>query len=274
MGFALSRKSFRIKALTCATLREARESARIVGSSPHALVDNAVAASEGEVILITVADRDIPKVVKELTESPVAWAGKTVLHCSGLLPSAVLSPLGKKGAAIGSLHPVQSVCGKRPVRSRFRNVYFGLEGERRSLTVARRIVKALGGRPLMLRAKDKPLYHAACGIASNYLVVVLEIAISLLREIGLSEEFAGRVLFPLVEGTLRNAQEFGVEGSLTGPVVRGDVETVRAHLKALRSRPSVRGIYTALGARALLLARRGGLSQETIRSLRKSLEGR
>jgi predicted short-subunit dehydrogenase-like oxidoreductase (DUF2520 family) len=233
-----------------------------------------LAASEGETILITVPDREIQRVVQELSKSPVAWPQKTVLHCSGLLPSAVLLPLKKEGAAIGSLHPAQSVCRKRPLPGQFRNVYFGLEGERRSLVVARKIVKALEGHPLILRPEDKPLYHAACGIASNYFVVVLETAVSLLRGMGLSEELAGRVLFPLVEGTLRNAKEFGVEASLTGPIVRGDIGTLRAHLKALRDRPSVRRIYFALGLRALDLARKGGVSPQKVRSLRKLLEGR
>ncbi len=274
LGFSLSRAGFKVKSLSCLTLREARESARIIGTAPQALADNAKAAARGEIVLLCLPDEEIPKVVRELSSSSVPWSNRTVLHCSGLLSSSVLFPLKKKGAVIGSLHPIQAVCRKSPLPGQFRNVFFGLEGEKKALNVAARIVKSLHGHALVLEQKDKPAYHAACVFASNFMVVILDAATSILQGIGFSAEQAGRTLFPLIEGTLQNVKEFGVGASLTGPIVRGDIATIKAHIKAIRSVPSLRRLYSALGAQALKIARKRGLPPGKIKALRKLLEDR
>jgi predicted short-subunit dehydrogenase-like oxidoreductase (DUF2520 family) len=114
----------------------------------------------------------------------------------------------------------------------------------------------LGARPLVIRAADKALYHAACSVASNLLVPLFDLACGLLREIGIGDRDAVEMLWPLAEGTLRGVKQLDRAEALTGPISRGDVETVRRHLHALEKYPAARKIYRLLGAEALRLARR------------------
>ncbi len=95
-----------------------------------------------------------------------------------------------KGALTASLHPIQSFSQKKTEPTHFENIYFGLEGYIEALALSQKIVKQLGGHPLILQAKDKALYHAACSTASNFFVVLLDMAVFLLQQIGLQEEKA------------------------------------------------------------------------------------
>jgi predicted short-subunit dehydrogenase-like oxidoreductase (DUF2520 family) len=136
-------------------------------------------------------------------------------------------------------------------------------------------VRKLGGHSFILKAKDKAVYHSACSIASNFLVVLLDMAVSLLRQTGLNEEKAFQVLLPLVQGTLHNVKKFNMGTSLTGPVIRGDQKTVNSHLKALRAFSSYSGIYRKLAEQALEIARREKrLSSQKIRAMKTLLEER
>jgi predicted short-subunit dehydrogenase-like oxidoreductase (DUF2520 family) len=114
----------------------------------------------------------------------------------------------------------------------------------------------LGARPLVLKGADKALYHAACSLASNLLVPLFDTACGLLREAGIGDREAVEVLWPLAEGTLQSVKRLDRENALTGPISRGDVDTVRKHLHALEKYPAAQKIYRVLGAEALRLASR------------------
>jgi predicted short-subunit dehydrogenase-like oxidoreductase (DUF2520 family) len=136
------------------------------------------------------------------------------------------------------------------------------------------IVRCLGGHVLLLAEKDKPHYHAACALASNAFVALEWTAARLLEGAGVPSDEALRTLLPLVQGTLQNVKSLGPEKALTGPILRGDVETVRRHLAALRSEPEARRIYAALGRQALRLSATGRrLPAGRIRALMRLLEG-
>jgi predicted short-subunit dehydrogenase-like oxidoreductase (DUF2520 family) len=99
-------------------------------------------------------------------------------------------------------------------------------------------------------------------------------AAGLLERAGLDAKTAAATLWPLLQGTLQNVKERGVERALTGPILRGDAGTVRRHLEALQAAPEAREVYVALGKRTLALAARLGLAPGRIRTLRRLLEGR
>ena len=135
------------------------------------------------------------------------------------------------------------------------------------------MIRSLRGNVLLLSEKDKPLYHAACSLASNALIALEWTAAGMLGAAGIGERAAADMLFPLVQGTLQNVKNLGPEKALTGPVLRGDVATVQKHLEALRDDPHARGVYLAMGKQIFRLAEKSGLPAGRVRALKRLLEG-
>ncbi len=180
-----------------------------------------------------------------------------------------MTPLARRGARAASLHPVQSFPRRDLPASVFKGITWGIEGDDRAAEAATAIARSLGGHVLLLAAKDKTRYHAACVLASNALVALEWTAVGVLEEAGVGPDAAVRTLLPLVQGTLQNVKSLGLEDALTGPILRGDVDTVRRHLAALKADPAARRIYASLGLQTLRLARsgkagRGGLAYSRI----------
>jgi len=234
----------------------------------------AAAAAAGDVILLCVPDGAVAEVVAKLAEAPLRWKGKIVLHTSGALSSRELAPLKRAGAAVGSVHPAQSFAGPETPPSRFRGVFFAVEGDPKAAAAGKRLARSVGGRPFAVKPVDKALYHAACSLASNMLVPLFDSACAVLESIGLGPREAARVLLPLVEGTVENLKSLDRSGSLTGPIARGDEETVRLHLQALCDRRKVDDVYRRLGALALEMAEAKGLDPKKVKRLSRRLAGR
>jgi len=273
LGRALAGKGYEIRALTCRRKESAKESRAIIGQG-RAMTDNAAAARLGKVIFLCLPDEEIPRVVSRLARSRVDWTGKIVLHTSGLLPARVLEPLKKKGALIASLHPVQAFPSKKTRPSHFRGISFGLEGDKKALALAGGLVRQLGGRAVVIPEDAKPLYHAAFSFASNFLVILLDAAAGLLSQARIPRDRAARMLFPLLQGTLRNVKKLDTAGSLTGPLVRGDAASVGSHLDALKRLPQYAEIYRKLSLMGLEIARKKGLPPKKVRALKNRLGGR
>jgi predicted short-subunit dehydrogenase-like oxidoreductase (DUF2520 family) len=273
LGRALARKGHKITALTCRSRASARESRQIIGQG-KICGDNASAANQGRIIFLCLPDDQIKKIAAGLARAKIDWSQKLVFHTSGLLAADVLDPLKKKGALTASFHPAQSFARKDTPSTYFQGIYFGLEGERKALVLAGKIARQLGGFPFILRPESKPSYHAACSLASNFLVILLDAASRLLNQAGIEENKSMKILFPLVEGTLHNVKKFDIPASLTGPVIRGDVASVKAHLDALLLFPSYAEAYRKLGLLALQTARKRGFLPKKIRALKSLLEGK
>jgi predicted short-subunit dehydrogenase-like oxidoreductase (DUF2520 family) len=273
LGRALVRKGHHLRAVTCRRKGSAAESRAIIGQG-GAMTDNAAAARLGKVIFLCLPDEELPRVVSRLARSRVDWKGKTVFHTSGLLPARVLEPIKKRGAFVASFHPGQSFPSKKTRPGHFRGISFGLEGDRKALALAVRLVRQLGGRTIIIPEGAKPLYHAAFSIASNFLVILLDAAAELLGQAGIPRDRAAWMLFPLLQGTLRNVKNLDTEGSLTGPLVRGDIASVGAHLDALKRLPQYSEVYRKLSLLGLEMATKRGLEPKKIRALKNRLEGR
>lgn len=252
--------------------RAAREARRAIGAG-RAAVSVRASSRLGDIVLVAVPDSEIARVAAGLAASGVRWAGRTVLHTSGLQPARLLAPLAQRGALVASLHPVQSFASKDAPASVFAGITWGVEGDPAAVATCLRIVRALRGRVLLLSEQDKPLYHAACSLASNALVALEATAAGALRAIGIGGREAEAMLLPLVQGTLQNVKNLGLEKALTGPVLRGDVDTVRGHLEALGQDPEAREVYKVLGRRALGLAAKNGLPAGRVRALKRLLGG-
>jgi predicted short-subunit dehydrogenase-like oxidoreductase (DUF2520 family) len=273
LGFALTRKRWDLVAVADKSPAAARESRKVIGRGA-ATTDIRRAARGIQILFICVPDDSIEAVARRLARAGVGWSGRHVFHTSGLVSAAALDPLRKKGAYVASLHPVQAFPSKKGGARLFRGISWGLEGDREAVRAGRGVVKALGGRSFLLREMDKPLYHAACSLASNAFISLEGAAAALLEEAGISRKSASAVLLPLVQGTLQNVKKLGLKNALTGPFARGDVRTVRRHLEALKSRPLHEEIYRALGKQALGLVPGGKIPARKVRALKRLLEGR
>ena len=222
-----------------------------------------------DLVFITTPDAAIGPTVDRLAARKGFKAGAVVLHCSGVLPSTILAAVGGCRAHAGSLHPLQSFASPAFPRNPFKGIVMAGEGEAEALTVARKIAEGLGADFLPLQTEHKTLYHAAAVVASNYLVTLVSVAARLLEGSGIAPEAALKVLLPLVRGTLDNVARLGIAEALTGPIARGDTETVALHCRKIQEvLPDLRPLYGLLGAHTLPLAQaRGGLDAAVAREL-------
>jgi predicted short-subunit dehydrogenase-like oxidoreductase (DUF2520 family) len=189
-----------------------------------------------QVILIATPDDKIAVVARELARiGDEELRGKVVLHTSGALDSGVLEALQACGAAVGSMHPLQSFSGVS-VPSMDGRV-FTVEGETEAVRVARRIARAVGGSPVRIAGSKKLLYHAAAAMAAGHVLAVEEAATQLLLSLGMKRSEAVRALLPLTRQVLENFERLGPRAAWTGPLSRGDFQVVRAHLDALKDSP-------------------------------------
>lgn len=273
LGAALARRGWRAEAIVDRDARAARESRRIIGCG-RASTSLAAAAKARGTVIVAVPDDAVGGVAAALARGAGSWAKRNVFHTSGLVPAGALGPLAERGARVASLHPVQSFPRKDVPPSVFEGITWGLEGDAAAFGEAKGIVRALRGNVLLLSARDKAVYHAACALASNALVALEWTAAGVLGKAGVPEDSAPGLLMPLVQGTLQNVKSFGLEKALTGPVVRGDAATVRKHLEALESDPAAREVYRVLGKQILRLAAKRGLPAGRVKAMKRLLEGR
>jgi predicted short-subunit dehydrogenase-like oxidoreductase (DUF2520 family) len=172
------------------------------------------------------------------------------LHSSGALSSDVLSPLKRKGASTASLHPMMTfVPGATP---RMEEVPFAVEGDSRAVAVARRIVRDLGAESFTIKKTAKPLYHALGSFSSPLIVAALVTAERVGRNAGLSASQTRRVMGPILRQTFKNYEERGAAAAFSGPIKRGDLNTVSRHLKELKRVPGASEVYRALVKSALM----------------------
>jgi predicted short-subunit dehydrogenase-like oxidoreductase (DUF2520 family) len=255
LGYALMQKGHRVAAISDKNLSSAQESQQIIGQGIFT-GDNRSAALHGRWIILAVPDDMIEAVAKELADSHIEWQDKFVFHCSGLHSTKSLKPFETKGALVASLHPVRSFSQKIPTPKAFVDIFFGLEGKGEALDLAIEITHQLGGKYFILESQNKPLYHTACSMASNFSATLLDTATTLLQQAGLAKSMAYHVLLPLVQGTLQNVKNFDAGTALTGPIARGDTESVRKHLEALDNLPELRDLYKRMARQSLQIVKR------------------
>ena len=209
--------------------------------------------AEGGVIVLAVPDDAVPAVASDLAASRLVTEPQVVLHLSGVLDREALTPLEPSGAALGSWHPLQTLSDPQTAPERLRGAVATVEGDARAVDTAAALARGVGMEPVPIAAARKPLYHAAAVVASNFVVALAGVAQRLFVGAGLSEAAARNALATLMAGALENLRAGGPQGALTGPVARGDVETIRRHLEVLR--PADAELYRMLSRSALELAR-------------------
>jgi len=213
------------------------------------------------VIILAVPDDAIRPLARVLADAGTIGSQQVVLHLSGVHGQEALGPLVGSRAALGSLHPLQTISDPERAAERLKGAWAAVEGMPRAVEAAERLAQDVGLRPFRIASQAKPMYHAGAVFASNYFVVVEAVAQRLLRHAGLTDAEAWQALRPLVEGTLENLARLGPVGALTGPVARGDEATVRRHVEALTQDDAA--LYRVLGRAALDLAQKRGMDEAT-----------
>ncbi len=235
LGKRLRELGWKIGAVVTRSDASARRATRFIGGGhPHGALTRQVLTSS--VLLIAAPDHALADVARELARiGGEELRGKVVLHTSGAYDSRVLEPVRACGAAVGSLHPLQtfSGVGVPPLAGKV----FAIEGDAAALRVARRICRALEGVPVRIAGEIKPLYHAACAMAAGHALSVMEAATQMLLSIGMNRREAMRALMPLTRQMLDNFESLGPATAWTGPLSRGDYGVIAAHAEALRNLP-------------------------------------
>ena len=216
-------------------------------------------------IWFCVPDSEIHKAAGAVADK-MDWSGRIALHPSGALTSDELDELRRRGAAVASVHPMMTfVRGSRP---RLIGVPFAVEGDAAAVQAAQRMVKDLGGRAYTIRKVDKAAYHAWGTFASPLFTALLATAEHVAQAAGVPAKEARGRMIPILLQTLANYAGLGAANGFSGPIVRGDVETVRQHWRVLRQVPSAREVY-----RALLIAALDYLPSKNRAQLRNALRG-
>ena len=222
------------------------------------------------VVLITVRDAEIDGVLRELLAARLA-AGAVVLHASGNAEPPALELLRAHGHAGGTFHPLLPLTDPTRAAEQLRRAWIGIDGDEAARAASRELAAAMGARVLEIPEGAKARYHAAAVFASNFPMVLLATAMRLLTSAGVPEDAARGALGTLLVAAAENASAMGPSAALTGPVARGDVETVRAHLGALADVPEILELYRVLSRAAVGVAEEGGADRERLAELRSVL---
>ena len=254
----LAEAGYPIAAVISRDPNRAVTAARFVGNREAGTTDLS-RAREGNIVLLALPDDVLAEAALRLRQNDWLQPGAVLVHFSGLHPAALLNRGAAPPVLALSLHPLQTFADAVAGLHNLPGSPFSVEGEDALIPLGETLVEAMGGLPFRLRSEQKPLYHAAACVASNYLITLAATAGQLMAACGFAEEEALHLLIPLLKGTGRNLITLGPKEALTGPIARGDVKTVASHLDAMANLPEeLRDIYRVMGKATVRLALQKG----------------
>ena len=210
-----------------------------------------------DIYLIATPDDQIAGCCEQLAASNLLRPGVVVFHCSGALPSTVLSPAKTCGALIASIHPVRSFASPEQVALSFAGTWCGVEGDEAALVLLRPLFIGIGAQLVDIDTAAKTVYHAAAVFACNYLVTLLDVALQAYGHAGIPQSVAMQMMAPLVTKTVEQAFTAGTAAALSGPIARGDMATVEKQQQAVAAWDADKGaLYALLAAETMALAQR------------------
>jgi len=256
---ALAGAGYRVLEVVGRESKASRARARAIAKSARArAVTLADAKLDADVVWVCVNDSAIAEVacklaqktaVRKTTARKTDWRGKVALHSSGALGSDELRALSARGASVASVHPMMTFVGT--ARVKLRGLTFAVEGDAKAVGVARRMVSDLGGEAFAIRKASKPLYHALGSFSSPLVVMLLAQAEQVGKAAGLTPARTRQVMRAILQQTMANYLRDGAAAAFSGPMQRGDVGTVKRHLKELRKVPGALEVYRSLARGAM-----------------------
>ncbi len=235
----------------------------------RAFAEAAAIVDEVELIILCVPDDVLPVLAGELR----LYSGQAVVHTSGVLGAEVLAPAMAAGTQAGAFHPLVAFANTERAVEALHGAAVAIEGDEQLAGLLAEMAETLGAVPVRLLPGTKAAYHAAAVLAAGGFIALLDAIAELGRVAGLDETGALAIYGGLIEQTLGNARALGIRAALTGPMTRGDVGTLAAHLAALRDHaPAALDLYRAAAVREVALAEsRGALAPEAALAMRALL---
>lgn len=225
----------------------------------------------GELIFITVSDDTIEEVSRRLSKLDGDFNACTFVHCSGIQSADSLQPLKSKGATVASFHPLQTFTSHTQPDD-FKDIYFSMQGDEEAFPLLKKVAKQLGAEIFEVTKEQKSHLHTAATMVSNYLTTLLDASVKAGSHGGLTNEQVKKGLLPLIRTTLKNNEIHSSAEALTGPIKRGDTDTIEKHLTLLDDKPELRDLYCVLGLHTVQLADSlGHLDEPVIEKMRKIL---
>jgi predicted short-subunit dehydrogenase-like oxidoreductase (DUF2520 family) len=252
LAIKLSSKGYPVVAVFSQSQASATNLAGVINGC--SVMDNKQAVADAaELVFITTPDDVIASVA-----SQIKWhKGQRVVHCSGADSTDILEPARKAGASVGVFHPLQSFASIRQAIESIPGSTFTLEAEGPLLTTLKDMANDIGGHWIKLTASDKVAYHASAVLVSNYLVTLVKSAADLWQtfKTPIPMRQAVQALLPLLQGTIQNIETIGIPKCLTGPIARGDIGTIKKHLRTLQKEaPDLVSTYRELSAKTIPIA--------------------
>jgi predicted short-subunit dehydrogenase-like oxidoreductase (DUF2520 family) len=242
LGAALARAGHRVVAVSAVSDASVARAHRMLPDAAIKRPDEVLA--ESGLVLLTVPDDALPGLVGGLAATGAPMEGRLLVHASGRHGIGLLEPATRRGALPLALHPVMTFTGRPDDLDRLAGICFGVTAPEPLRPAAEALVIEMGGEPVFIEEAHRGLYHAALASGANHLITLVVQAADLLRTAGVSDP--ARMLTPLLSAALDNALRLGDAG-LTGPVARGDADTVAGHIEALRdASPEALRAYVAL----------------------------
>jgi predicted short-subunit dehydrogenase-like oxidoreductase (DUF2520 family) len=224
-------------------------------------------AARANVVIVAVRDPQIDETLEEVSgavkDGRIA-RGTVILHTSAIAEPAALTAFGAAGYPTGTFHPLVPFGDPEVSAEMLRKGWIGVDGDIAARNASRRLAGQLGARVLEIPPGKKAAYHAAAVISSNFPVVLASVAGHLLHDIGIPDASAYQAVESLMTGALANMKQMLPDDALTGPVVRGDAETVARHLRALQAHPEALEVYRTLSAAAADIAQRRGVDPKKL----------
>lgn len=272
IGHLLSKSGHKIVAISDKSSAALKRALSYTGGKSFR--DSKKAILEADCIVITTPDDFIAGACEKIADSKLI-KDKFVFHMSGAGSLDLLESAKKAGAIVAVIHPVQSFSSIDTAINNIPGSIFGITADKKAQKHAQVIVRDLSGIPIFITSAQKPLYHAAACIASNYLVSLLNVVETIYESIGINNENARRAYLPLIYGTLHNIEQKGSIQALTGPIARGDEGTIKKHIIAMdKNLPHYLSLYSSLGLIATEIAqKKGTLSSKQAKNINDFLKG-
>lgn len=259
LAIVLKRNNFKVR-IASRSRMSAERAAKISGVNATSIEE---AVENSDFIFLSVPDAEIVNIATKI--APIVKNEQVIAHLSGAIPSSVINFLN---AETMSIHPLKSFTNPEVAADTISGTLFAVEGNKKALAKVEKIVKAIGGKFIVIKTEDKPLYHIAAVLVSNYPVTLFHIAKLIFTSIGFSKDNSTKALLNLLAGTMKNIETVGTPNALTGPIERGDISTIQIHLEAIED-PFLLSIYKTVGSATLNVAEEKGLDKKKVNEIKE-----
>ncbi|MBZ9636545.1 Rossmann-like and DUF2520 domain-containing protein [Clostridium sp. FP1] len=233
VGFSLG-KYFSLKGITLSGYyskfyKDAKEASKFTNSKAYENINDLV--RDSSIIFITTPDDSIHEVLQRLSNFDLT--NKIICHTSGSLTSSIFLDINNSDAFAYSIHPIFPFSDKYNSYKTLQNARFSIEGPEEHIPVLKDFIQSLGNKSFTINKEDKALYHLASVTVSNLVLSLINTGCSYLSQCGISENDALQALLPLIQNNIDNIKTKGFISSLTGPIERNDLNTVKQHIGAV-----------------------------------------